>query len=162
MAEPLVLRAHFMNALLPRFLPHLLLNLVNFSLLYLLLQGLQQVFAFAHQNEILLFCISLTVAFSFFKVAKDVIRVLNTRYKFYDDHVEEHYKFFKEATHSVPYSHVTNIEVTKTVWDRLCGVGNIVIHTGNEEVSGAGSSVTLYDLRHPEEIKQQIMARVNG
>lgn len=92
-------------------------------------------------------------------MSKQLIKILFTEFSFYEDHVESHFKFISEKTHSVNYSKITDVEVKKTLWDRICGVGDIVLHTANDGTFK--QSLVLNDIKHPEEIKDKIITMIS-
>lgn len=95
------------------------------------------------------------------KVSRDFFNIYFREYRFYSHHIEEKFTFFKEETHSINYKQITDIEVKKDLWDRICGVGNLIIHTGNDLDSDNDSSLIIKDIKKPVFIKEQIQERIH-
>lgn len=157
----LVLKPNIINALLPRFLRHTFWNGFFFLSLYLIYMVLDFYFNFGFNLEMILALIFFTLFFSFIKILKDLVVNLATSYIFYPYSVEMKFDFFIQNSHSASYSHVTDIHVEKTIWDRLCNVGDIVIHTSNDSAHKEGKgALVLKDIKNPEKLQQEINKRI--
>ena len=77
--------------------------------------------------------------------------------------MEYKYSFFREETHSVNYSQITDIEIKKDIFDKVCGTGDLLIHTSNDGLFGDRKNdyLTIRDVSKPDYLKQQIMERVH-
>ncbi len=131
----LLVKSSLINSILPKFLKHAFYNSA--------------------------FLVFLTLFFSFVKVSRDFFNIYFREYRFYSHHIEEKFTFFKEETHSINYKQITDIEVKKDLWDRICGVGNLIIHTGNDLDSDNDSSLIIKDIKKPDFIKEQIQERIH-
>ena len=159
--DALILKSHLINALLPKFLRHIFWNAVIFMGLFVVYLVIDRVFSLGYQNELIFYGIVLTLVFSLIKVTKDLIEIMNTEFRFYAHHVEQSFSFFKQVSHSINYSQITDIHVKKDVWDRLCKVGDVVIHTGNDIYHEGGKHFTIRDIKYPDKLKEQISQRIH-
>ena len=72
------------------------------------------------------------------------------------------FKFFRVENHSVNYSNITDLQVKRNIWDRICGVGDIVIHTSNDDYGDSETkALILRDVRHVEKIKEEISRKIH-
>ncbi len=156
------LKSDILNALLPKFLKHLFWNFIFFLFLYGLYKLIDYSANLNFETEIILSLIFLTVLFSILKITKDLTFIYSTEFNFYSTHLEHKFKFIKEENHSISYSQITDVQVTKTLWDRICNVGDIHIHTGNDEyLAGNKNGLTLRDIKNPKNIREEIMKKVH-
>lgn len=160
--DHLTLKAHTLNAILPKFLKHIFYN----GLFFLFLYGVYLLVDYSanldFDSQMILWLVGLTILFSFLKILKDLIIIRATEFNFYSTHVEYKFKFFREENHSINYSHITDIEVKKTLWDRVCGVGDIHIHTGNDSYDGVNTNdLVLNDIRNPDKVKSEILKKIH-
>lgn len=75
-----------------------------------------------------------------------VLAVGNLRaseYAFHDDHVAVSEGFLTVTEETVPYDRITDVGFTKTVWQRLFGVGTIRLHTAGSD--GQELEITYVD-----------------
>ena len=75
----------------------------------------------------------------FFAVIKIVIHIVfqhlqykNIIYKFYSDHMTYEDNFLNQHKKNILYSNIKEVEIRRTVWDRVMGYGIIVIYTNAE------------------------------
>lgn len=159
----LVIKANLMNALLLDFLKHIWWNSA-FAIFLGMVYYLVSLFLDLPFNMYTIFyLVAITLLLSVFMISKDLIRVTRTKYLFYARHMEYNYSFIKTETHSINYSQISDIEIKKNVWDRICGVGDLIIHTSNEDLSDDSESdyLRVKDIKNPENIKNQIMSRIH-
>lgn len=157
----LTLKPSLLNALFPRFMRHLFWNGIFFLGLYLIYMVIDYFFDLGFNVEVILMLIFFTIAFSFLKIFKDMIVMIATSYIFYPHSVEKKFDFFVQKSHSANYKHITDIHVEKSIWDRFCKVGDIVIHTSNDSSHGEGKgSLILKDIKNPEILQQQLNQRI--
>jgi membrane protein YdbS with pleckstrin-like domain len=159
--EFLEIRSSLINALLPPFMKHVFYNSSFVFLLYLIYWLFDLLFDFPYDFLVILSLVFLTLSISFILILKNVIRIRAKSYKFYAHYMEEHYKLFHEENHTINYKQITDIEVKKNVWDRMCGVGDLIIHTSNDESIDSEKALIIKDIRKPELLKKQIIERIH-
>ena len=84
----------------------------------------------------------------------DVIIILCTKYVFEHGHLRYHWKFLREVSHSVQYGQITDVEVRRDIWDRICKTGTIIIHTGSD--NDEKSIMRIHSVRHPDLVHDHI------
>lgn len=127
--DVLELKPSLFNLLMPHFLRHLFWNSLFFAFIYCIYYLVKLSSKINYDLEIIFLLVCFTLIFSFIKILSGIIINVCTTYKFYAHYVEYEFKFFKEKIHSVNYSQITDIQVKRTLWDRICGVGDLEIHT---------------------------------
>jgi uncharacterized membrane protein YdbT with pleckstrin-like domain len=158
-----VLRASIINALLPKFLKHIFLNGLFFIVLFIIYLAIEHLSPWNLRGQLVFWGITLTVLISFLKISKRLILIYATEYKFHEHNVEKEFSFFIKESHSIAYSKITDIQVIQSIWDRVCGVGDLILHTANEahHDENVQASIKLSGISNPESIKRQIMQRVH-
>lgn len=159
--EFLLVKSSLFNALIPQFLRHTFYNSSFFVFLYMVYYLFDKILELDYDLEVILLLVFITLLISFLMILRDLINIVFRTYKFYPRRVEYNYKFFKEENHTINYSQITDIQVKKNIWDRICGVGDIIIHTGNDLYHEDKKSLTIKDIRKPEIIKEQIAKRIH-
>ena len=157
----LTVRSHFFNALLPGFLKHLVINTVVFLVLYWLFSVVADFYGFVNTQQILYWGIFFVVIVSLLMMTREFINVYFSWFTFYEDRVQANFKFFSQSSHSVNYHHITDVKIEKNLWDRLCGVGNIVIYTSKHMSDGSPNHFTLNDVKSPEILKERILRKIS-
>ncbi len=157
----LEVKSSLINALLPLFLKHVFYNSSFSVFVYLIYWLLDLIFNLDYDVLVILSIVFLTLLISFILILKQVIQIRSNSYKFYAHFLEEHYKLFHEENHTINYKQITDIEVRKDIWDRICGVGDLIIHTGNDEYSDQDKAMIIKDIKRPEHLKKQIMDRIH-
>ena len=159
----IVIKGHLINAFLPDFLKHFFWNTLFFLFLYGVYLVAKHFLNLHYDFWLIVGGISFTLIFSIFKIFNDLVKVLNTSYNFYANHFEINYKFFTEKIHSVSYNQITDIQIRKTLWDRMCNVGDIIIHTSNDEYYESNmKAVILKDVKDPDIIKEEISRKIRN
>ena len=158
----LTVRSHFFNALLPGFLKHLFWNSLFFLVFYWLYSVIADFYGVMSTQPILYWGLFFVVIVSLLMMAKEFINVYFSWFTFYDDRVQANFKLFTETTHSVNYAHITNIKVEKNLWDRICGVGDIIIYTSKNSGDGTPNHFTLSDVKSPEVLKERILKKITA
>ncbi len=161
--DVIILKPHVINTLLPKFLKHVFWNSGFFVFLYMIYWLVDNFFNVGYNNyEVILFFVFLTIIISFFIILKDVIDVKATEFRFYAHYLEHRYKFFREDNHSINYSSITDIQVKKDIWDVICGVGDVIVHTANDDYdNGSRKSLVLKNVKNPDKIKSEISKRIH-
>jgi uncharacterized membrane protein YdbT with pleckstrin-like domain len=69
------------------------------------------------------------------------------KYTFYDDYLEYEDSFLNQHKKTLRYDNIKEIEIRRTIWDRINGYGIIVIYTNAEKSSSNG--LILYSIKDP-------------
>jgi len=69
------------------------------------------------------------------------------RYSFYDDYLEYEDSFLNQHKKTLRYDNIKEVEIRRTIWDRINGYGIIIIYTNAEKSSSNG--LILYSIRDP-------------
>lgn len=56
-----------------------------------------------------------------------------TKYYFYRDRVVSEFDFIWLKSHSVPYGGIAEVKVDISLWDKICGAGDVWIHTAENK-----------------------------
>jgi len=92
-------------------------------------------------------------------VLLSVLGVGNLRtqeYHFYDDHVAIHTGFLNVTRENVPYSRVTDVGLTESVWQRLFGVGTVTVDTAGSD----GTAIRLSHVKRPETVYDAVQSLI--
>ena len=162
--EEKIIEQHKINALLPHFLKHLFYNSLIFLTLYLIYFVSKLIVDLDYDFKIILYGSILTVLFSILKLSKNIFFIWTHTYVLTRTSIEDRYKFFSEDVHSISYSQITDIQIKKSLWDRICKVGDIYFHTGNDNYGDTQNKEHLYlkDVKYPEKVKEEINKRVHS
>lgn len=75
-------------------------------------------------------------------------------YNFYDDYMEYQDTFLNQHKKTLRYDNIKEVEIRRTVWDRMNGYGMIIIYSNAEKLSDKG--LILYSVKNPDEIYDRI------
>ncbi len=82
------------------------------------------------------------------------------KYTFYIDHMTYEDDFLNQHKKNIQYSNVKEVEIKRTVFDRIIGYGIIVIYTSAE--NGKSNGLVIYSVKNPKEHYQKIYDIVFG
>ena len=158
----IVYKSHAINALLPSFLKHLFWNLIVFAILFAVYSLIDVIFTLDWWTPVILYGMLLVIAFSILKITRDLLIIVFTEFRFYLHHVERRYKFLHEKVHSVRYQNITDIKVERSIWDRVCGVGDLVFHTANDVYNDdMTNALVLKDIKKPHKLREELEKRIH-
>ena len=153
MSDSIVIRSDWFNTMFPTMFRVFGITVVASLLLYLLI--------------IILGAIGISVSYWLFVTVwiiaafillgvliDDIVIILCTKYVFEHGHVRYHWKFLREVSHSIQYSQITDVEVRRDIWDRICKTGTIIIHTGSD--NDEKSIMRIHSVRHPDLVHDHI------
>ena len=80
-------------------------------------------------------------------------------YKFYETYMVYEDDFLNQHKKNILYSNVKEVEIRRTVWDRILGMGVIVIYTNAENKRNNG--LVVYALNNPKEDYEFIDKLIN-
>lgn len=100
----------------------------------------------------------IAIAFSFIRaILCTVIQKLSydhTTYTFYDKFMVYEDDFLNQHKKTIQYENVKEVEIRRTVWDRILGYGVIVMYTNAENKRKNG--MVIYSIRNVKEIYEKI------
>ncbi len=73
----------------------------------------------------------------------------NMSYTFYKDHMIYEDDFLNQHKKNIQYSNIKEVEIRRTIWDRIIGYGIIVIYTNAENDRNNG--LIIYSVKNPKE-----------
>lgn len=82
------------------------------------------------------------------------IQYKNITYKFYDDYLEYKDTFLNQHMKTIRYDSIKEIEIKRTVLDRMMGYGVIAIYTNAE--NGPGAGLVIYSVKNPQYVYDKI------
>lgn len=81
-------------------------------------------------------------------------------YKFYEKHMIYEDNFLNQHRKNISYDNVKEVELRRTIWDRIFNFGVVIIHTNAE--NGRANGVVVYGLKNPEESYRKIDEIIHG
>lgn len=154
--EIMVLKPKIINALFPLFLKYFLISLLFCAVLFGVSLILEK-FGITLLPIVLTITAFVILAFiiSIIPLASKIFRFAFTKYIFYETSVVKEFRFIIIKKQSVIYSRITNVSLDISIWDRICGAGDITLHTDDDE-----PDIVLKFIRHPEEIEHKIYSLI--
>ncbi|MDF2865661.1 MAG: hypothetical protein K0R72_471 [Clostridia bacterium] len=76
------------------------------------------------------------------------------QYTFYEDFVEYQDTFLNQHKKTLRYDNIKEVEIRRTVWDRINGYGMVIIYSNAEKASDKG--LILYSIKNPEVVYEKI------
>ena len=89
-----------------------------------------------------------------FDIVLKVLQYKNMSYTFYDDNLVYEDNFLNQQKKIIKYENIKEVEVRRTIFDRIMGYGIIIISTNAE--GNFRSGLIVYGVEHPNEIYEQI------
>ncbi len=74
-------------------------------------------------------------------------------YTFYDDYMIYEDSFLNQHTKTIQYSNIREVEIRRTITDRILGYGIIVIYTNAEN---RNNGLVIYSIKNPQECYEKI------
>lgn len=138
----------------------LILFLVSVALLILLaifsnqLNGMNSVIwkniTFYDTLKFILIALSCVAIIKFiFHITIQKMQYNGISYKFYESYMVYEDSFLNQHKKNIQYSNIKEVELRRTIWDRLLGMGVVIIYTNAENKRGNG--LVVYALNHPKE-----------
>ena len=160
----LIIKSNTFNALFLEFLKQLFVNLIFFLPLFLIYLVFEYVLNLNFRNTAVLSLIGITLLYSLYKISYELFIIKITKYIFTPYTIEKRSGLFSTTSHSLSYSQITDIELNMSFWDKLCNVGDLVIHTANDSVINkkVKASMILRDIKNPTQLKQEMLLKVNA
>lgn len=82
--------------------------------------------------KIVLLTIIFSLIVTIISIITDLIKLVNTEYRFHQDYLERYYQFIVHNSRSISYKHIIEIKVKQNMWERFLGTGTLVLATGND------------------------------
>lgn len=106
----------------------------------------------------------------YFMIAFSVIKLLvhitfqkmqydHISYKFYETYMVYEDDFLNQHKKNILYSNIKEVEIRRTIWDRMIGFGVIVVYTNAENKRNNG--LVIYALKNPKEYYEFIDKLIN-
>lgn len=105
---------------------------------------------------ILIFMILMAVA----RIVLQSLEYKGIKYKFYKDCLVFENSFLNQTRKTIEYSNIKEIEIRKTIMDRILNYGVIIIYTNADK--GFGSATILYAIKNTEEHYNNIESIVHN
>lgn len=105
-------------------------------------------------NDLSIFIIILIALKLIFHIVIQVWQYNSITYTFYEEYLEYEDSFLNQHRKTVVYDNIKEMEIRRTIWDRMNGYGMIVIYTNAEKASSNG--LIIYSIRDPQKIYDTI------
>ena len=79
-------------------------------------------------------------------------KAISERYEVTTERLIVEYGILNKRTEEIELFRVQDLSVERSMFDRMFGVGNIVIHSGD----ATGGALVLFDIANAEDVKNQI------
>ena len=94
------------------------------------------------------------------KVILQILEYKGIKYKFYKDCLVFENNFLNQTRKTIEYSNIREVEIRKTIMDRILNYGVIIIYTNADK--GFGSATILYAIKNTEEHYNNIESIVHN
>lgn len=89
-----------------------------------------------------------------FHLVFQILQYKNISYSFYKDHMIYEDSFLNQSKKTIKYENIKEIEIRRTIFDRIIGYGIIIIHTNAENARSNG--LIVYSVKNPKKYYDQI------
>lgn len=100
-------------------------------------------------NVILIIGIIFSVVKLVIHIVLQIAQYKNIKYTFYNDHMTYEDSFLNQHKKNIEYANVKEVEIRRSVWDRIMGYGIIVIYTNAENEYSNG--LVIFSIKNPKE-----------
>ncbi len=108
---------------------------------------------------ILLFMLIIAIIILIFNIVIQKLQYNHISYKFYKTHMVYEDDFLNQHKKNVDYNNIKEIEIRRTVLDRILGFGVIIIYTNAENKRSNG--LVVYGIEDPKGVYDKINKIVN-
>lgn len=105
-------------------------------------------------NTISIFIISVLALKLTLHLTIQILQYKAVKYTFYEDYMEYEDTFLNQHRKTIRYDNIKEVEIRRTVWDRMNGYGMVIIYSNAEKASEQG--LILYSIKNPEEVYAKI------
>lgn len=152
MQKPLlVLKPSIVNALFPIFIKYLFRSFIFTAVVYGILFVLSERLNLT-MSQILPWLAAFMLALAILPLLARTVVLRNTRYYFYPTYVVSEFKLIRLVRHSAPYNQIANIKTHASLWDRMSGAGDIILHTSENRTP----DLVLSYIKNPEKIESSL------
>ncbi len=109
--------------------------------------------------KVMLIVLILFIIKLLFHIVAQIIQYKNISYNFYDSYLEYKDSFLNQQTKVLKYKNITEIEVIRNVWERINGLGIIVVYTSAEKNKKNG--LVIYGIKNTQEVYKKIQEFIN-
>ena len=78
-----------------------------------------------------------------------IIQYKNITFKFFKDHMVYEDSFLNQHKKNIEYQNIKEVEIRRTIWDRMLGYGIIIIYTNAE--NGYSNGLVIFGIKNPRE-----------
>lgn len=103
---------------------------------------------------VLMIAILFTIIRLIFHIVLQSLQYKNIKYTFCNDYMIYEDSFLNQHRKKIQYANIKEIEIRRTVWDRILGYGIIVIYTNAENEFSNG--LVIYSIKEPEKHYEMI------
>lgn len=100
-------------------------------------------------NIILLIGIAFTIIKLIVHIVLQNMQYKNIKYTFYEDHMTYEDSFLNQHKKNIKYANIKEVEIRRSIWDRLLGYGVIVIYTNAENEYSNG--LVIFGIKAPKQ-----------
>ncbi|MEG2348151.1 MAG: PH domain-containing protein [Clostridia bacterium] len=98
---------------------------------------------------VIMFLTCLLLAKLIFHIVIQMMQYHSISYTFYDDAMIYEDNFLNQHKKNIRYDNVKEVEIRRTIWDRIMGYGVIIIYTNAENYRSNG--LIIYSIKNPQE-----------
>lgn len=114
-------------------------------------------------NVILIIGIIFSVVKLVIHIVLQIAQYKNIKYTFYKDHMTYEDSFLNQHKKNIAYSNVKEVEIRRSVWDRIMGYGIIVIYTNAENEYSNGLVIfSVKDTKKHYDIIDRLIHSINS
>ena len=99
-------------------------------------------------NIVLIVGIIFTIIKLIVHIVFQTMQYKNIKYTFFDDHMTYEDSFLNQHKKNIEYSNVKEVEIRRSIWDRILGYGIIVIYTNAENEYSNG--LVIFSIKDPK------------
>ncbi len=104
--------------------------------------------------KVMVVVIVLFVIKTIIHIIVQIIQYKYISYNFYEDRLEYKDTFLNQQTKVIRYESIKEIEIRRNIWERINGVGIIIVYTSAEKSSRSG--LVIYAIKHTDEVYDRI------
>lgn len=103
----------------------------------------------------LVFSVILLVA----RIVMQVLEYKGIKYKFYDNYLTFENTFLSQTKKTIEYSNIREVEIRRSILDRILNYGVIIIYTNADKLQG--SATVLYGIKNTQEHYNNIQSLIH-
>lgn len=100
-------------------------------------------------NIVLMVGIVFTIIKLIVHIVFQTMQYKNIKYTFYNDHMTYEDSFLNQHKKNIEYANVKEVEIRRSIWDRILGYGIIVIYTNAENEYSNG--LVIFSIKNPKQ-----------